>query len=62
MKRSTDRILTTHTGSLPRPPSSSSLLTAQEAGAVDDRAGLDAAVRTRCGKIVSSRLGRASTW
>ena len=32
MKRSTDRILTTHTGSLPRPAELRALLTAQEAG------------------------------
>ena len=32
MKRSTDRILTTHTGSLPRPPDFAELLLARERG------------------------------
>ena len=36
MKRDVDRILTTHAGSLPRPPELLSLLLAKEAGEVDD--------------------------
>jgi 5-methyltetrahydropteroyltriglutamate--homocysteine methyltransferase len=36
MKRSTDRILTTHVGSLPRPPSLTALLVKQEAGEAVD--------------------------
>jgi len=38
MKRSVDRILTTHTGSLPRPPDVVEMLTAREAGNVDEAA------------------------
>src|SRR5262245_48938123 len=38
MKRSVDRILTTHTGSLPRPPDVVEMLTAREAGHVDEAA------------------------
>jgi 5-methyltetrahydropteroyltriglutamate--homocysteine methyltransferase len=56
MKRSTDRILTTHTGSLPRPAELRALLTAQEAGTPPDRAVLDAAVRTAVGQIVTQQV------
>jgi 5-methyltetrahydropteroyltriglutamate--homocysteine methyltransferase len=45
MKRSTDRILTTHTGSLPRPGPLVELLTAQEAGTRPDPTTFAAAVR-----------------
>jgi 5-methyltetrahydropteroyltriglutamate--homocysteine methyltransferase len=56
MKRSTDRILTTHTGSLPRPAELRALLTAQEAGTSPDRAVLDAAVRTAVGQVVKQQV------
>ena len=36
MKRSTDRILTTHTGSLPRPPDLIAMIDAQENGELYD--------------------------
>jgi 5-methyltetrahydropteroyltriglutamate--homocysteine methyltransferase len=45
MLRSTDRILTTHTGSLARPPALRDLLVAQSQGAHVDRASLDAEIR-----------------
>ena len=45
MKRSTDRILTTHTGSLPRPPDMLGLLVEEQQARLDDRAALDLSVR-----------------
>jgi 5-methyltetrahydropteroyltriglutamate--homocysteine methyltransferase len=42
MKRSTDRILTTHTGSLPRPPELAEMLVALDAGQLTDTAALAA--------------------
>src|SRR5262245_51044923 len=56
MKRSTDRILTTHTGSLPRPAELVALLTAREAGTPPDRAALDAAVRAAVGQAVRQQV------
>ena len=44
MKTSADRILTTHVGSLPRPPELFELLMAEDAGADHDAAALQAAV------------------
>ena len=46
MKRSTDRILTTHTGSLPRPDDLIPLLLAQAGGEAVDTARLANRVRT----------------
>ena len=46
MKRSTKKILTTHTGSLPRPDSLLVLLTAKEAGQLTDRAAFESSVRS----------------
>ena len=45
MKRSTERILTTHTGSLARPPELLQMLMAREEGKPIDPGGFDAAVR-----------------
>src|ERR671929_184187 len=45
MKRSTDRILTTHTGSLPRPPDLLEQLMRRDRGEDVDAAALDARVR-----------------
>ncbi|MSQ24421.1 MAG: hypothetical protein EXR58_07735, partial [Chloroflexi bacterium] len=45
MQRSVDRILTTHTGSLPRPDDLIGLLYAAEAGELADREALDQQVR-----------------
>jgi len=53
MKRSTNRILTTHTGSLPRPADLVALLNAKELGDGYDRAGYDARVRGAVAEIVA---------
>jgi 5-methyltetrahydropteroyltriglutamate--homocysteine methyltransferase len=45
MKRSTERILTTHTGSLPRPHDLTELLEAMDAGTMPEPAAFDARVR-----------------
>ena len=47
MKRSDSRILTTHTGSLPRPPDLVALLNAKELGETYDRGGVRRAHRAR---------------
>jgi len=52
MKRSTDRILTTHTGSLPRPPDLTELLEALDTGAAIDAAALEGRVRRAVALIV----------
>ncbi len=52
MKRSTDRILTTHTGSLPRPDDLTDLLYAKEAGEPGDRAAFEARVRAAVAEVV----------
>ncbi len=52
MKRSTERILTTHTGSLPRPPDLVELLRRAEAGERGDRAAFDARVRAAVAEAV----------
>ena len=53
MKRSDGRILTTHTGSLPRPPDLVSLLNKKEMGEAYERQAFEARVRaqyrTSCG-------------
>ena len=51
MKRSTDRILTTHTGSLPRPPDLVEMLMAHDAGKADEAA-LARRVREAVAEIV----------
>ena len=52
MKRSSDRILTTHTGSLPRPPDLVAALNAKELGTDFDAAALHARVRRAIAEIV----------
>ena len=54
MKRSTERILTTHTGSLPRPQEVVDLLLAQEEGAADS-GDLDAAVARAIEDVVEKQ-------
>jgi 5-methyltetrahydropteroyltriglutamate--homocysteine methyltransferase len=56
MKRSTDRILTTHTGSLPRPPDLTPLLEALDAGTVPDARAFDARVRQAVVDIVKMQI------
>ncbi len=46
--KSTDRILTTHVGSLPRPQEVVDLLFAQDRGEAVDSAKFDATIRSRC--------------
>jgi 5-methyltetrahydropteroyltriglutamate--homocysteine methyltransferase len=52
MKRSTTRILTTHTGSLPRPQDLLSLMIEEQARPGTERAALDAAVRRAVAEVV----------
>src|SRR5256885_3257652 len=56
MKRSVKRILTTHTGSLPRPAGLLSLLSAKEAGTLDNRAEFDSAVRDAVTETVRKQV------
>jgi 5-methyltetrahydropteroyltriglutamate--homocysteine methyltransferase len=56
MKRSTRRILTTHTGSLPRSQDLLALMTAREAGEVVDRAALDSSVRSAVAEVVRAQV------
>ena len=67
MKQSTDRILTTHTGSLPRPAELQELLYAQERGEPFDqaiseekvRSAVQATVRPRARYVGPYKIGRA---
>jgi len=52
MKLSTDRILTTHVGSLPRPKTLAELLVLKDKGEAYDRAALEHSVRKAVGDIV----------
>ena len=56
MKRSTERILTTHTGSLPRPRDLTAMLEALDAGAAPDPATLDARVRASVADVVRRQV------
>jgi 5-methyltetrahydropteroyltriglutamate--homocysteine methyltransferase len=56
MKRSTDRILTTHTGSLPRPWDLTTQLEELDAGTVADLAVLQTRVRRAVGDIVRQQV------
>ncbi|HVW31519.1 MAG TPA: epoxyalkane--coenzyme M transferase, partial [Acidimicrobiia bacterium] len=56
MFRSTERILTTHAGSLPRPTDLLPLVKAQEAG-TGDNAVFDAAVRSSVEEVVRKQAG-----
>jgi 5-methyltetrahydropteroyltriglutamate--homocysteine methyltransferase len=57
MLRSTDRFLTTHTGSLPRPDDLIRMMVAKEEGVPVDRAALDARVRETIAEIVGRQIG-----
>ena len=52
MKRSSDRIITTHTNSLPRPVELAALVEAQEAGEQHDAERLAASVRAAVAEFV----------
>jgi 5-methyltetrahydropteroyltriglutamate--homocysteine methyltransferase len=56
MKRSVKKILTTHTGSLPRPEGLLALLAAKEAGTLADRTEFDGAVRDAVAEIVRKQV------
>jgi 5-methyltetrahydropteroyltriglutamate--homocysteine methyltransferase len=56
MKRSTERILTTHTGSLPRPPDLTATLEAMDAGTAPDPAAFDARVRGAVAEVVRKQI------
>jgi 5-methyltetrahydropteroyltriglutamate--homocysteine methyltransferase len=56
MRRSVDRILTTHTGSLPRPADLVQMMFAKEEGQAVDRAALAARVRSAVADIVRKQV------
>ena len=56
MKQSTDRILTTHTGSLPRPADLLEMLRKDEAGELGDRAAFDARVRAAVAEVARKQV------
>ena len=56
MKRSTERILTTHTGSLPRPPDLTTMLEALDTGNSPDPAAFEARVRRAVADVVRQQL------
>jgi len=55
MKRSTDRILTTHVGSLPRPDDLTEMLMARDKGVPLDTAAFEARVRRGVGEVVQKQ-------
>ena len=56
MQKSTDRFLTTHTGSLPRPPELIRTMFAREEGVPVDTAALAAQIREAVGEAVSRQV------
>ena len=56
MKRSTDRILTTHTGSLPRPDDLVQMLYAQEKGEAQEHAAFLARIREATAEVVRQQV------
>jgi 5-methyltetrahydropteroyltriglutamate--homocysteine methyltransferase len=56
MKRSTERILTTHTGSLPRPDDLVTMLYARDKGELQDQAAFEARVRTAVAEVVRRQI------
>ncbi len=61
MKRSTERILTTHTGSLPRPADLVELLRKRDVGEPVDEHAFDAAVRAAVGDVVRKQVAAGLT-
>ena len=57
MRRGTDRILTTHTGSLPRTPHLATLVRAKAAGGDVDRPALDTLVMRSVAEVVAQQCG-----
>ena len=63
MKQSTDHVLTTHTGSLPRPPDMLGLLVEEQQRRLEERSQLDDSVRAAVQSRVQPSGGdRAWTW
>ncbi len=56
METNTDRILTTHVGSLPRPPDLFELLTDEDQGRLADPAALETRVATAVNDIVAQQV------
>src|SRR5579885_870794 len=56
MKRSSERILTTHTGSLPRPETLVPMLKAKEAGELRDTAGFARAVKAAVAEAIQKQV------
>ena len=56
MKRSTDRFLTTHTGSLPRPADLTATLEAMDAGTLPDATAFDARVERAVADVVKRQV------
>ena len=56
MQRSTERILTTHTGSLPRPDDLAEMVLAKEAGQAVDPAALEERIRTATLEVVRQQV------
>src|SRR5205807_8700872 len=56
MKLSTDRILTTHVGSLPRPPDLLALLEARERGEAFDEGAFEARLATAVQEVVAKQV------
>jgi len=56
VKLSTDRILTTHVGSLPRPPDLLAMLEAKETGAAYDSAAFAASLRAAVREVVDKQV------
>ena len=62
MKRSTDRFLTTHTGSLPRPDDLVRMMYAKEEGVPVDREALAARVRAAVALFFAGTFARIASW
>ena len=56
MKQSVDRILTTHTGSLPRPPDMLGLLVEEQQARLSERAQLDSSVRAAVQEVFNRQV------
>ena len=61
MKTSTDRILTTHTGSLPRPKPLLDVIIGREKGDAIDLAAFEAATAKAVDEVVAQQVASAST-
>src|SRR5579885_2256705 len=63
MKRSTERILTTHVGSLIRPPELQEFLRLKQAGKPYDQAGYDACLKRAVADVISDgEFGKSISW